>query len=122
MDHRNARTTIIACLAAFSSALAFAQTPPPKPPEPPKPPTAAQIQQAVGIDAGRAEKVAALLKAEQDQRQATREQLHKLLSPEEMHRLHDLMPRPPQPPQPPGGNRGDRGDRPARPAQPGQPQ
>jgi hypothetical protein len=97
------RGAIIACLAALSTPIVLAQ-----PAEgrrgPPAPPTAAQIQSATGVDAAKAEQVAAILQAMQRQHEEARAKLQALLTPEQMRKLHETM-------GPPGGHGGPNGQR-----------
>ena len=90
MTSRRIRGAIIACLAGFSSVIVLAQ-----PAEgrhgPPEPPTSAQIQSLAGIDAARAEKVAAILKAMHKQQEETHDKLAAILSRDEMRKLHEAM-------------------------------
>jgi hypothetical protein len=90
MTSRRIRGAIIACLAGFTSVVALAQ-----PAEgrhgPPEPPTSAQIQSLAGIDAARAEKVAAILKAMHKQQEETHDKLAAILSRDEMRKLHEAM-------------------------------
>jgi hypothetical protein len=95
------RGAIIAGLAAFATTVALAQ-----PQEgrrgPPPPPTAQQIQTATGVDAGKAQQVAAVLEAAAKQREETRAKLEALLTPEQMRKLREAM-------GPPGGGPGGQG-------------
>lgn len=99
MTSRSIRRAIIACLAGFSSVVVHAQ--PAEGRGPPPAPSAAQIQSLVGIDAARAEKVAAILKSMHQQREEARAKLAAVLSREEMRKLHEAM-------RPEGGERGRR--------------
>ena len=89
MTSRTIRRVIIACLAGFSSVVIHAQ--PAEGHGPPPPPSAAQIQALVGIDAARAEKVAAILKSTHQQHEEARAKLAAVLSREEMRKLHETM-------------------------------
>jgi hypothetical protein len=109
---------MIACLAIFST-VAFAQAQQ----RPDGPPPRIDVAKVLNIDAARAQKVEAILKASHDKRMALREQmgpgkdeasreamraqmrairedtdkqLAAVLSPEELKKLHDAMPRPPR--------------------------
>jgi Spy/CpxP family protein refolding chaperone len=87
---------IIACLAIFST-VALAQAP--QRPDGPPPPI--DVAKALNIDAARAQKVDAILKSAREKQRALREdtdrQLAAVLSPEELARLREAMPRPPRP-------------------------
>lgn len=90
MNSNTLRGAIVACLAGFSTLAVLAQ-PADGRRGPPPAPTAAQLQTTVGLDAARAEKVASILKAEQQQREETRAKLEAILSRDEMRKLHEAM-------------------------------
>jgi hypothetical protein len=81
---------IIACVVALSSAAVYAQEgggrrgPPPVP-------SASQLQSGLGVDAQTASQVNAILVAQREQMEQTRQKLEALLTKEQLRALRGMM-------------------------------
>jgi hypothetical protein len=86
-------------LAAALTTAAVAQ---PMPGGPPGPPPRIDFARELGVSSAKAAQVESILANEREQHRAAREkaraELAKVLTPEELARLEQLMPRPPRPP------------------------